>query len=84
MLTGPQTAERAGYTKPTVIKWRRQYAEVGLAGLEDVLRPGGPPTVLTDDAVCEILAAELTPAARVTPNVVPARAAVPTALLDTN
>jgi hypothetical protein len=41
-LTGPQIAERLGCTEPTVIKWRRQYAEDGLAGLEDAPRPGGP------------------------------------------
>ena len=41
-LTGPQIAERVGCTEPTVIKWRRQYAEDGLAGLEDAPRPGGP------------------------------------------
>src|ERR1035438_6882975 len=60
-LTGPQIAERAGCTEPTVIKWRRQYARSGLAGLEDAPRGGGPVTVLTEDAVCEILAATLTP-----------------------
>src|SRR5579862_2325445 len=31
-LTGAQIGERAGCTEPTVIKWRRQYAESGLAG----------------------------------------------------
>ena len=60
-LTGQQIAKRAGCTEPTVIKWRRQYAEAGLAGLEDAARPGGPKTVLTDEAVCEILAATVTP-----------------------
>jgi transposase len=60
-LTGAQIAQRAGCTEPTVIKWRRQYAEAGLAGLEDAPRPGGPKTVLTDEAVCEILAATVTP-----------------------
>src|SRR5216684_6194643 len=60
-LTGPQIAERAGCTEPTVIKWRRQYAERGLAGLEDAPRPGGPKTVLTEDAMAEILAATVTP-----------------------
>jgi transposase len=60
-LTGPQIAERVGCTEPTVIKWRRQYAEDGLAGLEDAPRPGGPKTVLTEEAVCEILAATVTP-----------------------
>jgi transposase len=60
-LTGPQIAERAGCTEPTVIKWRRQYAEHGLAGLDDAPRPGGPKTVLTEDAIAEILAATVTP-----------------------
>src|SRR5215472_14806010 len=60
-LTGAQIAERAGCTEPTVIKWRRQYAGSGLAGLEDAPRGGGPVTVLTGEAVCEILAATVTP-----------------------
>ena len=60
-LTGPQIAERACCTEPTVIKWRRQYAQSGLAGLEDAPRPGGPKTVLTDEVVCQILAATVTP-----------------------
>jgi transposase len=60
-LTGPQIAERVGCAEPTVIKWRRQYAEDGLAGLEDAPRPGGPGTVLTEEAVSEILAATVTP-----------------------
>jgi transposase len=60
-LTGAQIAGRAGCTEPTVIKWRRQYAQRGLAGLEDAPRPGGPTTVLTEEVVCEILAATVTP-----------------------
>ena len=60
-LTGAQIAERAGCTEPTVIKWRRQYAERGLAGLEDAPRPGGPKTVLTEEVVGQILAATVTP-----------------------
>src|SRR5258708_12456346 len=60
-LTGLQITELAGCREPTVIRWRRQYAEGGLAGLEDAPRPGGPKTVLTDAAVCEILAATVTP-----------------------
>src|ERR1019366_7479474 len=60
-LTGPQIAERAGCTEPTVVKWRRQYAEGGLAGLEDAPRPGGPKTVLTEKAISEILSATVTP-----------------------
>ena len=60
-LTGPQIAERAGCSEPTVIKWRRQYAEAGLAGLEDAPRPGGPKKVLTEQMIGEILAATVTP-----------------------
>jgi transposase len=60
-LTGPQIAERVGCTEPTVVKWRRQYAEEGLAGLEDAPRPGGPKTALTDKAISEILSATVTP-----------------------
>src|SRR5258708_25529187 len=59
-LTGPQIAGRVGCTEPTVVKWRRQYAEGGLAGLEDAPRPGGPRRVLTD-AAAEILSATVTP-----------------------
>src|SRR5882672_10280728 len=57
-LTGPQIAARVGCTEPTVVKWRRQYAE---AGLEDAPRPGGPRTVLTDAVISEILSATVTP-----------------------
>jgi transposase len=60
-LTGPQIARRVGCTEPTVIKWRRQYAEDGLAGLEDAPRPGGPKSVLTEAAIAEILSATVTP-----------------------
>jgi transposase len=60
-LTGPQIAMRVGCTEPTVIKWRRQYAEAGLAGLEDAPRPGGPRRVLTGKAISEILSATVTP-----------------------
>jgi transposase len=60
-LTGPQIAQRVGCTEPTVVKWRRQYAEGGLAGLEDAPRPGGPKTVLTEKAIAEILSATVTP-----------------------
>jgi len=41
-LTGPQVAARVGCTEPTVVLWRRRFAEGGLAGLEDRPRPGGP------------------------------------------
>ena len=60
-LTGPQIAERVGCTEPTVIRWRRQYAGSGLAGLADAPRPGGPKTVLTGRTISEILSATVTP-----------------------
>jgi transposase len=60
-LTGPEIAERVGCSEPTVVKWRSQYARSGLAGLEDALRPGGPKTVLTEEAIAEILSATVTP-----------------------
>src|SRR5258706_13214791 len=41
-LTGPQIAGRGGCTEPTGVKWRRQDAEGGLAGVEGAPRPGGP------------------------------------------
>jgi transposase len=63
-LTGPQIAQRVGCTEPTVVKWRRQFAEDGLAGLEDAPRPGGPKSVLTEGAIAEILSATVTPQPR--------------------
>jgi len=60
-LTGLQIAGRVGCTEPTVVKWRRQYAEAWLAGLQDALRPGGPRRVLTDEAIAEILSATVIP-----------------------
>src|SRR5258706_10451116 len=55
-LTGPQIAERVGCTEPTVVKWRRQYAEAGLAGLEDAPPPGGPRRGLTGAGITGSLA----------------------------
>src|SRR5260370_18905139 len=60
-LTGPQIAERVGCTEPTVVKWRRQYAEDGLAGLGGAPRPGGPETVLAHAATAADLSAPPTP-----------------------
>jgi hypothetical protein len=44
-----------------VVKLRRQYAEDGLAGLEDAKRRGGPRRVLTERAISEILSATVAP-----------------------
>ena len=41
-LPGKQIAARVGCAEPTVVTWRRRYAESGLAGLEDLPRPGKP------------------------------------------
>src|SRR5258706_12283528 len=43
--TGPQIAERVGCSEPTVVKWRRQYAEAGLVGVGGPAPPGGAETV---------------------------------------
>src|SRR2546423_14097577 len=56
-LTGPQIAERVGCTEPTVIKWRRQYAADGLAGLGGAPRPGRPRTRPAREAVGGVLPA---------------------------
>src|SRR5829696_9915217 len=41
-VPGKQIAARVGCAEPTVVTWRRRYAERGLAGLEDLPRPGTP------------------------------------------
>jgi transposase len=60
-LTGPVIAERVGCTEPTVIMWRRRYAERGLAGLDDAPRPGGPVRVMTPEVAAQVLADTVTP-----------------------
>src|SRR5215213_133244 len=41
-VPGKRIAARVGCAEPTVITWRRRYAESGLAGLADLPRPGSP------------------------------------------
>src|ERR687896_1467822 len=41
-MPGKQIAATVGCAEPTVVTWRRRYAESGLAGLEDLPRPGSP------------------------------------------
>src|SRR5215207_5509344 len=41
-VPGKQIAARVGCAEPTVVTWRRRYAESGLVGLEDHPRPGSP------------------------------------------
>jgi transposase len=59
-LTGPQIAERVGCTEPTVVLWRRRFAEEGLVGLEDRARKPPPRTTVIDAVRDEILTATLT------------------------
>ena len=47
-FSGVEIAERVGCTEPTVVLWRRRYAERGVAGLDDRARQGRPPTIGTD------------------------------------
>src|SRR4051812_49860348 len=42
-LPGKQIAAMVGCAEGTVVTWRGRYAEHGLAGLEDLPRPGKPP-----------------------------------------
>jgi transposase len=48
-----EIVHRVGVSKPTVIAWKRRYAEGGIAGLEDRPKPGRPATV---DEVAVVLA----------------------------
>src|ERR671911_2652202 len=41
-MPGKQIAATVGCAEPTVVTWRRRYAESGLAGLADLPRPGKP------------------------------------------
>src|SRR3954462_2193952 len=59
-MPGKQAAARAACAEPTGVTWRRRYAESGLAGLEDLPRPGKPsplPEALRD-RVLELTLAE--------------------------
>ncbi len=44
---------RVGVSKPTVIAWKKRYAAEGIAGLQDVPKPGRPPQI---DEVAVVLA----------------------------
>jgi transposase len=60
-LTGPRIAERVGCSEPTVVLWRRRYAEEGLAGLDERARRPPPATTMTDAVRDQILTVTLTP-----------------------
>jgi hypothetical protein len=38
-------AARVGVTRQRVLRWRTRYGEAGMAGLEEVDRPGRPPQI---------------------------------------
>jgi len=48
-----EIAKRVGLSKPTVIAWKRRYAEGGIGGLADRPKSGRPPRV---DEVAVVLA----------------------------
>ena len=48
-----EIVERVGVSKPTVIAWKKRYAAAGIAGLEDLPKPGRPAQV---DEVAVVLA----------------------------
>src|SRR4051794_28642375 len=60
-LSGPAIAETVGCAEPTVVLWRKRYAERGLAGLDDAPRPGGPVRVMTAQVQAQVLADTVTP-----------------------
>src|SRR6202140_3331381 len=49
-----EVPRRCGVSAPAVSHWRRRYAECGLAGLHDELRPGRPRTH-DDEKVAELI-----------------------------
>ena len=55
---GAAVARRLDVNKNTVVKWRKRYAEFGIEGLHDELRPGRPRTH-DDDRVAEVINAAL-------------------------
>ena len=48
-----EIVDRVGVSKPTVIAWKKRYAGAGIAGLEDLAKPGRPAQV---DEVAVVLA----------------------------
>jgi transposase len=48
-------AERVGVSRPTVNRWRTRYADAGVAGLVDEVRPGRPRTIDQRQIVSETL-----------------------------
>jgi len=51
-----EIAQRLLTSRPTVLKWRGRYAEVGIEGLADLPRPGRQPQIDEIDVLAETLA----------------------------
>lgn len=58
-----QVAERLGWAKVTVGKWRQRFLEQRVAGLYDELRPGRPRSI-ADEQIAVLLKRTLLPQAR--------------------
>ncbi|MFD2764824.1 helix-turn-helix domain-containing protein [Micromonospora eburnea] len=56
-LSYAETARRLATTRPTVATWLRRYAEEGVPGLRDRVRPGRRPRVQDADVVLRTLTA---------------------------
>jgi transposase len=54
-VTNTEISQRLGVTRQTVVSWRARYDESGLAGLDDVARPGRPRTIDHRAIVAETL-----------------------------
>ena len=56
-LSNTEIADKVGVSRPTVLHWRRRYAEGGLAGLADLDRPGRRPVIAPPDVLAATLLA---------------------------
>jgi transposase len=54
-ITNTEIAARCGVTRQTVVTWRHRYDEHGLAGLEDVPKPGRPRVIDQGRIIIETL-----------------------------
>jgi len=55
-VANTEIAARTGTTRPTVLKWRGRYGELGIAGLDDEARPGREPVIDEVSVLAETLA----------------------------
>ena len=55
-VSNTEIAQRTGTTRPTVLKWRARYSELGIDGLADEPRPGREPVIDEVAVLAETLA----------------------------